>query len=474
MNRTMAMIMAGGKGSRLVPLTCHRAKPSVPFGGRYRIVDFVLSNFVNSGYRNIYVLTQYMSSSLISHLSRNWHLRGIGENIEVVPAQMRMGEHWYQGTADSIYQNLNLIRDSKADNVAVFGGDHIYKFNIREMEDYHNEIGADLTVAAFPVPIEEAHQFGVIQIDEEQRIIGFQEKPSNPAPMPSDSSKALVSMGNYFFKAKVLENALIRDSRDMDSKHDFGHNIIPNLVSDGADVRIYDFSTNRIPGDPVDAIPYWRDVGTVESYYQANMELRSPLPSLNMYNRNWRIRTSQRDYPPSRFVSHGGAFSSIDVVDSLVCEGSIISGDLLLESLVGYDCFLHAGAEVRQSILFSGCDIGTKTRINRVIMDKNCSVASGTVVGEDPENDRQRFPFITPSGIIVLPKGTHVPAAGPIEFANDMAFLLRKDPATREAMKSFEGRYTVADSSKHSHDSAGPRYQQFGPGSLVHGAQTND
>lgn len=470
MNKTLAMIMAGGKGSRLTPLTCHRAKPSVPFGGRYRIIDFVLSNFVNSGYRHILVLTQYMSSSLISHISRYWNLPGIGESIEVVPAQMRMGEHWYQGTADSIYQNLNLIRDVKPDQVAIFGGDHIYKFAIDQMEEVHRSTKADLTVAAFPVPIEDADQFGVIQVDSNNRIIGFQEKPKNPAPMPSDPTKALVSMGNYFFKTQVLEEALIDDADDLSSKHDFGHNIIPKLVKMGCDVRIYDFSTNNIPGDPLNAPSYWRDVGTVDSYFQANMELRSPLPTLNMYNRNWRIRTAQRDYPPARFVKHN-LFSNIDVIDSLVCEGSIISCKRLVESLIGYDCYLHAGAEVTESVFLSGCDIGSKARLNRVLLDKNCTIAPGVVIGEDPEKDKERFPFITPTGIVVLPKGTHVPKDGNVEFAHDMSFLLQNDPALKSIMSSFDGRYNTGLRSRHSHDSAGPRYQKYGPGALKGGAQ---
>jgi glucose-1-phosphate adenylyltransferase len=473
MQRTMAMIMAGGKGSRLAPLTVHRAKPSVPFGGRYRIIDFVLSNFVNSGYRNIHILTQYMSSSLISHINRNWHFNGIGENIEVVPAQMRMGVHWYQGTADSIYQNLNLIRDFNPDQIAIFGGDHIYKFAIKQMEDVHRNSNADLTVAAFPVPIEEANQFGVIQINEQNQIIGFQEKPSNPAPMPSNPRMCLVSMGNYFFKADVLEESLIQDAMNGDSRHDFGHDIIPGLVKDGADVRIYDFSTNKIPGDPEETAPYWRDVGTVDSYFQANMELRSPLPSLNMYNRQWRIRTAQRDYPPARVVQYGNR-NTVNIVDSLICEGSIISCDHLIKSLIGYDCFLHAYTQVENSIILSGCDIGARTRINNVIMDKNCTIGPDTIIGEDAEADLDRFPFVTSSGIIVLPKGTHVPKDGPIEFANDMAFLLRNDPTVQNSIKGFKGRYTIADRKRHSHYSAGPRYDKFGPGALRNGAQPNN
>ncbi len=464
--RTLVMIMAGGKGSRLTPLTCHRAKPSVPFGGRFRIIDFVLSNFINSGYRRIYVLTQYMASSLISHLSRSWNLHSFGDLIEVVPAQMRTGGHWYRGTADSVFQNLNLIRDARPDNVAIFGGDHIYKFAINEMEAQHIHTGADLTVAAWPVPRAEASEFGVIQVDAAGRIIGFQEKPADPAPIPGDPDRCLVSMGNYLFKTAILEEALQNDARDESSRHDFGHNIIPSLVQGGANVRIYDFGTNVIPGDPQHSSPYWRDVGTVDSYFQANMELRSPLPAINLYNRTWRIRTAQREYPPARFVQRPG-FAASDVVDSLICEGSIISSAALHRALVGYDCFVHAGALLEDTILLSGCDVGFRAQLKRVLMDKNCSIDPGASIGVDAAADQERFPFVTPSGIVVLPKGTHVPAEGPIELAYDMVELMRKDPATRDQLAAFEGRYAISRRSRHSYESAGPRYERFGPSGTV-------
>ncbi len=460
MSQTIAMIMAGGKGSRLAPLTCHRAKPAVPFGGRYRIIDFVLSNFVNSGYRRVYVLTQYMSSSLIQHLNRNWHIAGINAFIEVVPAQMRTGAHWYQGTADSVYQNINLIRDARADQVAVFGGDHIYKFAIHDMEEQHRQTGADLTVAAFPVPREEAHQFGVIEVDENRRILKFWEKPDDPVPMPGHPDLCLVSMGNYFFKAEVLLNSLTIDAGDPDSVHDFGKNVIPHLVRDGAHVQSYNFGENRVVGEPPEAQPYWRDVGTLDSYFVANMEMRSPLPMLNLYNRQWRIRTAQRDYPPARFVREGSK-TPADIIDTLVCEGSIVESAFLKKVLMGYDCFVHTGSRLENSLILSGCNIGTNARLNSVLLDKNCSIAPGVVIGEDPKEDRLRFPFITEAGIVALPKGTFVPKEGPIEFSRDIGELLANDPAAKEFLDRFEGEFTVSSQYRHSFESAGPRYRRF-------------
>lgn len=457
-DHTIVMILAGGKGSRLGPLTCHRAKPAVPFGGRYRIIDFVLSNFVNSGYRRVFVLTQYMASSLIKHLNRNWHVSGMGEFIEVVPAQMRRGEHWYLGTADAVFQNLNLVRDARCEHVAIFGGDHIYKISVEQMEARHVAAQADLTIAAYPVPIEEAHQFGVIQVDEEGRVIGFQEKPQAPKCIPGRPELALVSMGNYFFRSDVLQDELVRDAATVGSAHDFGKNVIPAMVEAGARVFIYDFATNRVPGDPDEARAYWRDVGTMDSYYVANMELRSLAPTLNLYNRRWRIRTAQRDYPPARFVQAEG-MPSADVIDSLVCEGSIIQSARIRESIIGYDCFVHSGASVDESLLLSGCDVGAGAQLRKVMADKNCTIAAGATIGIDPEADRARFPFISELGVIVLPKGTRVPLEGPIELAHDIADLLESDHATSGEMSALKGRYTVSRRDRHSHESAGHRYR---------------
>lgn len=461
MNLTPVLVLAGGKGSRLAPLTCHRAKPSVPFAGRYRIIDFVLSNVVNSGYRRVYVLTQFMASSLIRHISRNWHLTGIQEFIEIVPAQMRMGPSWYKGTADAVLQNLNLIHESRAPHVAVFSGDHIYKFAMDQMQEVHEDSGADLTIAAWPVPITDAHHFGVMEVDASGRLIGFQEKPSqqDARSMPGDPTRVLASMGNYFFRRDVLIDVLTTDAADPDSVHDFGKNVIPRLLRGGAKIQVYDFGANRVPGEREGTIPYWRDVGTIESYFAANMEVRSSLPAVNVYNRQWRIRTAQRDYPPARLVRHSPSDPVVSAVDSLICEGAIVSSSMLERVMLGYDTFVHAGCHLEDSVLLSGCDIGEKARLRRVLFDKNCTVEAGTEIGWDAEADRARFPFVSESGIVVLPKGTVVPRTGPIRLAFDMAELMRRDPDTKQIMAEFEGRYDVTDSSRHSHQSSGPRYE---------------
>jgi glucose-1-phosphate adenylyltransferase len=457
MTDTLVMIMAGGKGSRLGPLTVHRSKPAVPFAGRYRIVDFVLSNFVNSGYRRIYVLTQYMSSSLIKHMSRNWRLSGFGEYIEVVPAQMRLGEFWYRGTADAVYQNLNLVRDARAEHVAVFGGDHIYKFDVAQMEQFHRDQAADLTVAAFPVPRAEASAFGIIDVDERGRIVGFIEKPKQPPEMPGRPGWSLVSMGNYLFRRDVLERVLVGDGHGV--RHDFGKDVIPKMVSEGARVFVYDFASNRIPGEPEGIEPYWRDVGTIDSYFTANMELRARVPALDLYNRQWRIRSAQRDYPPARFVRAGEGHAAAEVDDSLVCEGAIVASATVRESVLGYDCFVHAGALVRDSVILSGCDIGRGARLHRVLLDKNCKIEPGCVIGEDPQTDLARFPFTTESGIVVVPKGTVVPARGPCILANDIAELIHNESELEDRLRP--GTFVVSMQTRHSYESAGPRFRRF-------------
>jgi glucose-1-phosphate adenylyltransferase len=461
MNRTPMLVLAGGKGSRLAPLTCHRAKPAVPFAGRYRIIDFVLSNVVNSGYRRVFVITQFMASSLIKHISRNWHLTGgIQEFIEIVPAQMRMGPSWYKGTADAVWQNVNLLHESRAPHVGIFSGDHIYKFAIDQMQDVHEQSDADLTIAGWPVPIGEAHQFGVMEIDAAGRLVGFQEKPKDPKPMPTDPTRALVSMGNYFFRRDALIDVLGVDAENEESSHDFGKDVIPRLLREGAKIQVYDFGTNLVPGERDGTIPYWRDVGTLESYFAANMEVRSSLPAVNLYNRQWRIRTAQRDYPPARLVQHSAEHPVTSASDSLVCEGSIVSSTTLVRVMLGYDSYIHPGCHIEDSVLLSGCDVGEGTRLRRVLFDKNCTIEAGGEIGYDLEADRERFPFVSPSGIVVLPKGTVVPRSGPIRLAFDMAELMRRDGDTKQAMAAFEGRYDVTDRSRHSHQSSGPRYKR--------------
>ena len=454
------MIMAGGRGSRLGPLTVHRSKPAVPFAGRYRIIDFALSNFVNSGYRRIYMLTQYMSSSLIKHLNRNWRLSGFGEYIEVVPAQMRRGEFWYRGTADAVYQNLNLVRDARVENVAVFGGDHVYMFAIDQMQRFHREQQADLTVATFPVPRAEASAFGIVAVDEQHRITGFVEKPTDPPPMPGRPDWSLVSMGNYFFKSEVLQRVLREDGADPTSRHDFGRDVIPRLIAQNARVLAYDFGTNVLPGGDASRPPYWRDVGTIDSYFTSNMELRARVPALDLYNRAWRIRTAQRDYPPARFVRAGEGHPPAKIDDSLICEGSILASACVEEAVVGYDCFIHAGALIQDSVVLSGCDIGAGAKLRRVLLDKNCKVEPGAVVGHSPDEDRERFPFVTESGIAVFPKGTLIPAKGPVVFANDVSELIENDPETRGALRP--GTFAVSTHARHSYESAtSTRYKRY-------------
>jgi glucose-1-phosphate adenylyltransferase len=461
--RTLVMIMAGGKGQRLAPLTSHRAKPGVPFGGRYRIIDFALSNFVNSGYRRIYVLTQYMAMSLLKHLNRTWHVARLGEFIEVAPAQMRRGEHWYVGTADAVWQNMNLISDARPEHVAVFGGDHIYLMAIDQMEEVHVGVGADLTVATFRVPRREASAFGVVEVDASGRIVGFEEKPSRPKPIPGDPDACLVSMGNYFFRRGVLERVLVEDADRAGSKHDFGRDIIPRMIAEGYHVQSYDFHDNRVPGDARLGGPYWRDVGTIESLFEANLDLRQPLPPIDLYNRQWPIRTTARHYPPARFVQDGVTGRRSDVVDSLIAEGVIVSSASLQNVVAGYDCFFHAGSEVETSVLLSGCDIGAGARLKKVLLDKNVRIAPGTVIGEDPDDDRRRFPFRTESGIVVLPKGTRVPRVGPIELAADMVELLAQDQVAGPILRERPEVFVRANTRRNDDPPMGPRYDAYGP-----------
>ena len=411
----LGIVLAGGRGERLHPLTAHRAKPAVPFGGRYRIIDFVLSNFVNSGILSIYVLTQFKAQSLIEHLDRGWRTTDfLGEHfITPVPAQMRTGKEWYQGTADSVYQNLYLIERHKPKLVAVFGADHVYRMNLRQMIDEHNGKAADVTVAALPVRIEEAHQFGVIEIDENWRIIGFDEKPANPKAIPGEPEWALVSMGNYLFSNDILVSALTADDEDENSAHDFGHNIVPSLVKSHR-VYAYDFRKNRVPSIEKGEEPsYWRDLGTIEAYYEANMDLCSVDPSFNLYNRSWPLRTAEFGDPPAKFVFDWQDRKGI-AMDSIVSQGTIISGSTVHNCVIGRNVRIHSYSTIEDSVIMDWSVIGRGCKIRRAIIDKANNIPAGTEIGYNEEQDKQRY-HVSDSGIVVVSRGErnrdHIPNA---------------------------------------------------------------
>ncbi len=407
MSSILSMILAGGEGTRLFPFTSLRAKPAVPFGGGYRIIDFVLSNFVNSDILKIFVLTQFKSHSLMKHLSQAWRVSGVtGHFIDPIPAQMRTGRHWYKGTADAIYQNLNLIDSYDPEFVCVFGGDHIYKMDIRQMIDYHRDRGAALTVAAIPVPVEQAYHFGVIEVDDNGKMIGFEEKPKeNPKTIPDRPTHVLASMGNYVFDADALVNYLQIDAEDDKSAHDFGLNIIPMMVPRG-DVYVYDFSTNIIRGEPENSKGYWRDVGTIDSYYEANMDLISVTPPFDLYNRYWPLRSYHPAVPPAKFV-HDDLTRIGHAINSAVSSGCIISGSVVNKSILGYRVHIHSHSYIEKSVIMGDTEIGTNCRIKRAILDQEVTVAPNTVIGEDPEYDKKRFQ-VSENGIVVIPKGSRV------------------------------------------------------------------
>jgi glucose-1-phosphate adenylyltransferase len=400
----LGMIMAGGEGSRLHPLTRERAKPSVYFGGKYRIIDFVLNNFINSGIFKIKVLTQFKSDSLIKHLTGGWNLnRMLGHFIDPVPAQMRTGKKWYQGTADAVFQNINLIEDENPDYIAVFGADHVYTMDISQMLDYHRQMGAVATIAAIPKPLNEAaDQFGVIEIEPSGRMIGFQEKPSSPKPMPNRPDTALVSMGNYIFNKKFLIRELFEDASLTASSHDFGRDLIPKIYADFP-IFVYNLADNRIPGETNEQGVYWEDVGTIEAYYQANMVLRDVVPIINLYNENWPIRTAAGQSPPAKFVFDGEGKEKRrgEALDSIVSGGCIISGGRVIRSVLSRGVRLHSFAVVEDSVLFPDVDIGEKAHVRRAIIDRGVRVTPGDRIGFDPEEDRKRF-FVSDSGIVIL------------------------------------------------------------------------
>ena len=404
----LSLVLAGGEGRRLWPLTADRAKPAVPMAGRYRLIDFVLSNLVNSGFLQIKVLTQYKSDSLNTHIARGWRLPAFLDlYVEVVPAQQRTGASWFKGSADAIHQSLNVITDEDPDYVAVFGGDHMYKMDVRQMLEAHMATGADATVAVIPVPSDEAFAFGILEIDDRGKVVSFDEKPKHPRDMPGRPGWALASMGNYVFSTGALVDELARDASG-DTAHDFGRNILPEMVARGRDVYAYDFSQNEILGSHPNERGYWRDVGTIEAYWKANLDLVKVVPDFDLYNPRWPIRTWTRPLPPAKFVfadpGDGSGHARMGIAtDSLVSEGSIISGGRIDRCILSPQVRINSFAHVEESILLDGVDIGRYCRIRRAIIDKDVKVPPNTEIGYEPEADARRF--TVSDGIVVVPKG---------------------------------------------------------------------
>ncbi len=408
----MGMILAGGEGKRLFPLTQDRAKPAVPYGGRYRIIDFVLNNFINSGIFKLKVLTQFKSDSLNQHISKGWPMNPIyGHFLDLVPAQMRTGHNWYQGTADAIYQNLNLIYDEMPELVCIFGGDHIYKMDISQMVDFHTKKGAALTIAAIPVPVEKACGFGIIEIDENQRVIGWQEKPKKPKEMPQRPGWALASMGNYVFNRDVLIEELAQDALKDDSSHDFGHDIIKSMIH-RCHVSVYDFNTNRVPGVTFGSKEqgYWRDVGDIDAYWESHMDLVSSDPIFNLYSHDWPIRTLSYQAAPTKFVHNEGERQGF-AMDSMVSDGCIISGGKINQSVIAPYVRINSYSQVDESIILYGVNVGRHAKIKKAIIDKNVIIPPYTEIGYDQKADEARGFFVSENGVTVVPKGTEIPVS---------------------------------------------------------------
>ena len=396
--RVLGMVLAGGEGKRLWPLTADRAKPAVPFGGNYRLIDFVLSNLVNAGYLRICVLTQYKSHSLDRHITQTWRMSTVlGNYVTPVPAQQRLGPRWYTGSADAILQSSNLIYDDKPDYIIVFGADHVYRMDPRQMVEQHIASGAGATVAGIRVPREEAKAFGVIDVGADNRILEFLEKPANPPGLPDDPDSSFASMGNYVFTTDVLLEALRTDAADEDSVHDMGGSIMPMMVKQG-DAYVYDFADNDVPGAEERDRGYWRDVGTLDAYYDANADLVAVHPIFNLYNQRWPIYTYHPHLPPAKFVESGMA------QESIVGAGTIVAGATVRHSIISANVRIHAGAYVEGSVLMDGVQIGRGAVIRRAILDKAVVVPEGAHIGVDPDADRARY-HVSEGGITVLGKG---------------------------------------------------------------------
>ncbi|MDD5465352.1 MAG: glucose-1-phosphate adenylyltransferase [Candidatus Omnitrophica bacterium] len=406
MRKVLTFIMAGGKGERLLPLTKDRTKPAVPFGGIYRIIDFTLSNCINSGMRKIYILTQYKSASLQRHIRLGWNFlpSELGQFIELLPAQQRIGDSWYLGTADAIYQNLYALEMDRPDEVLILAGDHIYKMNYYSMIDVHREQNADLTVGVVEIEKPKSKHLGVVEADSAGRVTGFHEKPVNPKTIPGKPDKIYGSMGIYVFNQSVLMQELLEDARNNKSSHDFGKDIIPQMLKKGMKVVAYNFRNKDNNEDE-----YWRDIGTIDAYYEANMELIQVNPTFNLYDQEWLIRTFQEQYPPVKTVHSGDKEEGRVglVLDSIVSEGCVVSGGRVQRSILSPNVRINSFSEVYDSILMEGVNVGRYAKIKRAIIDKDVNIPQGMVIGFNLEEDKKRF-FVSESGIVVVAKGTEI------------------------------------------------------------------
>lgn len=436
--KVLAIVLAGGEGNRLMPLTADRAKPGVPFAGSYRLIDFALSNLVNSRYLQIVVLTQYKSHSLDRHISETWRMSTqLGNYIASVPAQQRVGKSWFLGSANAIYQSLNLIHDANPDIVVVVGADHVYRMDFAQMVDQHIASGAKATVAAVRQPLNMADQFGVIEVDPNnpEKIAAFVEKPSSTPGLAADPTQFLASMGNYVFNADALVEALHVDAERLDTKHDMGGDIIPYFVDKG-EAGVYDFTLNEIPGSTERDRTYWRDVGTIDSFYDAHMDLISPVPVFNLYNSEWPIYTRQSISPPAKFV-RGEKNTVGTALDSIVASGVVISGGIVEGSVLSNDVYVGTSSRVLDSVLMDKVTIGAGAVVKRAIIDKNVKVPAGAAIGLDAELDRARGFKVTDSGITVLSKGQVVPEPGEQERALSAANLILVPDAVRAATENW-------------------------------------
>ena len=408
--KTVGMVLAGGKGTRLHPLTWKRTKPAVPFASKYRIIDFALNNFINSEIYSMYVLTQFKAQSLTEHIQRNWRFGNFLSDyfITLAPAQMylyeELGAEWYRGTADAIYQNIHLIQNNSADLVAIFSGDHIYKMDISHMIETHIANKADITIAAYPSTLEDGKRFGILQVDSDFCITEFQEKPDKPKPIPGQPDKCLASMGNYIFSYDVLYKLLNQDASNDDSEHDFGKDVLPMALKEGYKLLAYDFASNPLPGQEGKPNTYWRDVGTLDSYHEASMDLVDVTPEFDLFNDAWPLRTSSEFSPPAKFV-HEEASRMGQAFNSLVAGGVILSGGTIRRSILSRRVRVNSYSTVENSVIFDNVFIGRNCTIQNAIIDKNVNVPEGTTIGYNLDDDRARGFTVTESGVVVVPKG---------------------------------------------------------------------